>query len=254
MWRNAIGMLAILSVGGLSVAAHAIDIKVFGDENYPPVIYRESAGQAGGVLPEVLRYVAKATGKPIELQLFPWKRSYTNAEMGLGGVIGVSKTDARMALFDFSEPIYEDNISVVVLRGHEFPFTGLADLKGKLIGTQLGASFGTEVDAAIDGGRIQVERELSHVSRMKKLLHGRIDAAFIGNGQVGLEGLIASDPELAANRDKFVALPTPLARDPLYLAFRKSMLMTSYLAEFNRALAEARSKHLLPGLAPLNKN
>jgi ABC-type amino acid transport substrate-binding protein len=153
-----------------------------------------------------------------------------------------------MKIFDFSAPIYDDSINVVVLKGKEFPFNSLADLEGKIIGVQSGASYGSEVDAAIQSGKLTVEADQGHISRLNKLLHGRIEAAFIGNGQRGLQALLESDTRLAANKDQFVVLPRQLAHDLLYLGFAKTMNKQVLLENFNRWLIEAQENQTIDQL------
>ena len=101
----------------------------------------------------------------------------------------------------------------------------------------MGGIYGDEVDKTIADGVFVVDRDPNQVSRMRKLLAGRMDAALVGNGTAGLQLLIASDPEVSARHDMFVALPKPVARDPLYLAFAKTMNMKPALDRFNKALA-----------------
>lgn len=132
---------------------------IFGDENYRPVIYLDAQGKPAGLLAEVLSHFSAVSGEPISLRLYPWKRAYAGALSAQGGVIGMSKTSVRLALFDYSAPIYDDNINVVVLKGREFPFASLEDLEGRKIGVQLGASYGSDGDAAIGAGRIIVEAD-----------------------------------------------------------------------------------------------
>lgn len=241
-----LSLLLLCFAGSLSSASE--EVVIFGDNDYRPVIFRDAEGNSAGILSEVLRQFAKDSGMQLSLKLYPWKRAYTNAETGLGGVIGVSRTPERMKLFDFSAPIYDDSINVVVLKGKEFPFKSLADLKGKVIGVQSGASFGGKVDAAIQSGLLTVEVDQGHISRLNKLLHGRIEAAFIGNGQRGLQALLESDRRLAANKDQFVVLPRPLAHDPLYLAFAKSMNKQALLKSFNRWLIKAQANQTIDQL------
>ncbi|HLD67600.1 MAG TPA: transporter substrate-binding domain-containing protein [Pseudomonas sp.] len=243
--------LLLVFLGLLNLECRAEALKIFGDENYSEVIYLAPQGQARGLLPELLTYYAKASGTPIEVQLSPWKLAYSSALAGRGGVIGLSRNREREALFDYSEPVYYDDIGIVVLQGREFAFDELEDLRGKKIGAQLGASFGAEVDQAIDEGVITLERDQRHVARLKKLLHGRIDAAFIGNGRDGLNWLITSDEQLQTQRHRFVLLPRPLTRDPLYLGFAKAMGKRALLDEFNRVLREGRSRGELPRLEQL---
>lgn len=242
-------LLALLGLLALECRAEAL--KIFGDENYSEVIYRAPQGEARGLLPELLAYYGKTTGTPIDIQLSPWKLAYSSALAGRGGVIGLSRNKEREALFDYSEPVYYDDIGIVVVQGREFAFDKFEDLRGKKIGAQLGASFGAAVDQAIEEGVITLERDQRHVARLKKLLHGRIDAAVIGNGRDGLNWLIESDEQLQAQRHRFVMLPKPLARDYLHLAFAKALGKRALLDEFNRVLREGRSRGELPRLEQL---
>ncbi|GAA5175639.1 hypothetical protein GCM10025771_08340 [Niveibacterium umoris] len=225
---------AALLLAGL---AHGADdaLVVFGDDNYPPIIWAEN-GEPRGELPRILSEVEALLGKRFTLQQSPWRRAYESALAGKGGVIGVSLTSERQKLFDFSDPIYDDNINVIVLRGHEFAFRALEDLNGKKLGGQLGASYGEAFDTALQNRSLVVDRDTSQIQRLRKLLAGRIDAALIGNGHAGLDATIAADPELLRNRDRFVALERPLAIDRLYLAFPKSMQAGELLQQFNAAL------------------
>lgn len=241
--------LLLLSLSG--TCSQAEEVLIFGDENYRPVIYLDQHQQPAGLLIDVLTHYTQVTGTPVQVRLYPWKRAYTAAENAQGGVIGLSRTAERLVLFDYSDAIYDDTINVVVRKGHEFSFSSLEDLRGKKIGVQLGASYGSTVDEAIRAGTLQVEADQTHVARLLKLLHGRLDAAFLGNGQLGLDTILGSDAELARHRDEFLILEQPLTHDPLYLGFAKSMGMQAFLADFNRALAQAQAEQRIPGLAPV---
>lgn len=218
-----------------SASAHAETLLVYGDDSYPPVIYSAS-GKPSGVLANLLRQAGERTGDTYELQLSPWKRAYEMARAGRGAVVGVSRTAERLVQFDFSEPLYFDDIQIVVKKGHEFPFNQLSDLKGKTVGGALGASYGETVDAAIKNGLFKVDQDKGQNGRLHKLLSGRVDAAFIGNGTEGFDMAVRDDAELQARREEFVVLATPLARDPLYLATAKSMDKKALLERFNHAL------------------
>jgi ABC-type amino acid transport substrate-binding protein len=226
----------------LSAAAHADDLMVFGDDAYAPVIFQRQGGQPDGVLVRLLKRAEAFSGDRYHLQLLPWKRAYEMARRGEGGLIGVSYTQERAALFDFSKPVYDDDIRVVTLKGHEFPFNDLADLKGRLLGGVIGASYGERVDQAIAAGTLQIDRDIGQVGRLRKLLIGRLDAALIGNGQAGFEAVLASSPELLAKREQFVLLSRPLTRDVLHLAFPRQMDKSAALARFDAAMDKIRKE------------
>lgn len=235
---QALGLaLAALPMGLRAQAARSLVI--FGDDSYPPVIHA-AQGRPKGFLVEVLERVEPRLQARFDIQLMPWKRAYVLALRGQGGLIGVSRNQEREGLFDFSRPIYNDDIRIVVLKGQAFAFKELADLRGRRIGGVSGASYGERVDAAIREGLIQVDRDIGQVSRLRKLLAGRLDAAFIGNGERGFEWQLGSHPELQEHRDKFELLPVPLTSDPLHLAFPKAMQQRDFLAAFDQLTKELK--------------
>jgi polar amino acid transport system substrate-binding protein len=234
--RNACGgVLAALLLTLVSGPALAEKLVIYGDDAYAPVIYAKQ-GQAAGILPALFARLSRSTGDSYELVLVPWKRALQEAGRGQGGITGVSWNSERAKLFDFSEPIYDDDIQLVVLNGSNFVFAELRDLQGKTLGGLFGASYGEDVDKAIEAGLFRVDRDPSQIARLKKLLLGRVDIAIVGNGLAGFEQLLAADAQLSANRHKFKLLPRPLVRDPLHLAFAKSALMKPALERFDKAL------------------
>lgn len=239
----------------LGTAAHAETLLIYGDDSYPPVVYSE-AGKPTGILVDILRKVSARTGDTYEVRLFPWKRAYEHARAGHAAVVGVSKTAERTAQFDFSDPIYFDDIQIVVKKGREFAYAQLSDLKGKTVGGVLGASYGDVVDTAIKEGLFKMDQDTGQKGRLHKVLLDRVDAAFIGNGTEGFDMVVRSDPELQARRAELVVLNTPLTRDPLHLAAAKSMGKKALIERFNTGLREVLKGNVirLPGKDAKAKN
>jgi ABC-type amino acid transport substrate-binding protein len=248
------GCLAVLVACG-AIAVHAETLLVYGDDSYPPVVYSAN-GKPAGILVDILRKVSERTGDTYEVRLFPWKRAYERARAGHAAVVGVSKTAERAAQFDFSDPIYFDDIQIVVKKGREFAYTQLSDLKGKTVGGVLGASYGDVVDAAIKEGLFKIDQDTGQKGRLHKLLLDRVDAAFIGNGTEGFDMVLRSDPDLQARRADLVVLSTPLTRDPLHLAVAKSMGKKALVERFNAGLREVLKGNAakLPGKDAKVKN
>lgn len=221
----------------VSAAYGANEIDVSGDDNYPPIIFLNQQ-QPDGALPAILNEIGKQTGLRFRLQLYPWKRAYQTAVSGKSGLIGVSRNQEREQLFDFSEPLYFDDINLIAIKSRPVNFNSFDDLQNRRIGAQNGASFGEQADKEIAARHIELERDDSASSRLKKLLAGRLDLAIIGNGRAGLELLLKSDAMLNASRDQFVILARPLNQDPLYLAFPKAMKMQATLARINQAVLQ----------------
>lgn len=236
LWRRIrAALVALLAVAPLY--AWAETLLVYGDDSYAPVIHLDkTTRKPAGFLVDLLARAQAYSGDTYVVEVMPWKRAYVMAQRAQAGLIGVSLTQDRAAQFDFSRPIYNDDIHVVVQRGREFPFQGLADLRGKLIGGVIGASYGETVDRAIAEGLFRMDRDVGQTSRLRKLLAGRLDGALVGNGLRGFEAVVRSHPELLAQRDQLVLLPVPVARDPLHLAFAKSMGKAEALARFDAAM------------------
>lgn len=205
--------IVLLVLGTALGASQAETLVVLGDHAYAPIIYTLNEKPAG-LLPAILE---------------------------------------RAKSFDFSKPIYDDDIHIVTLKTKTFPYAKLEDLKGKTIGGINGASYGDEVDKAIASGLFVVDRDVGQAGRLRKLLAGRLDAAFIGNGLAGFDAAVTSQEELSNNRAQFVVLPVPLARDPLYLAFPKSMNKRDALNRFDAALEKLRQSGELKKLATTEK-
>jgi ABC-type amino acid transport substrate-binding protein len=210
-------------------------LRVYGDDKYAPIVHLKN-GKPGGYLVELLRRAEALTGDRYDIELMPWKRAYELAKRGEAGLLGVSLTQERLQWFDYSEPLYQDSIHLVVRRSQVFRFERLADLQGKVIGGVTGASYGDEVDQAIRDGLFTMERDLGVAPRLRKLLLGRMDGAFVGNGLAGYEQVLASDPTLNAQRDDLLLLPKPVTTDPLYLAFPKALRQQAALQRLNQAL------------------
>ena len=231
--------IVLLVLGAALGASQAETLVVLGDHAYAPVIYSQN-GKPAGLLPAILERASALTGDHYDLRLSPWKRAYELAARGEGEVVGVSFNQERARQFDFSKPIYDDDIHIVTL-------------KTKTIGGISGASYGDEVDAAIASGVFAVDRDVGQAGRRRKLLAGRLDAAFIGNGLAGFDGVVSSEDELRNNRAQFVVLPTPLTHDPLHLAFPKSMNKRDALNRFDAALEKMRQSGEWKNLARTGK-
>jgi len=117
-----------------------------------------------------------------------------------------------------------------------------------VLGGNVGASYGTEVDAAIAAGLFTVDRDANQANRLRKVLARRMDGALIGNGEVGLLAVLHSDSELWAARDQLTTLERPLTRDPLFVAFPLSLKQHDLLEKLNAAFQRLRASGALARL------
>jgi ABC-type amino acid transport substrate-binding protein len=228
--------------------AQARDLLIVGNNYAVPKIYTE-ADQPRGMLVDILRYADAAMPEHnLIVHLYPWARAYWMAESGQAGIVGLSWTSERQQRFDYSEALFYDEVIVVVRHADAFAFGGIDDLAGRRIGLGAGGSFGEEFEQARRRGVFHVDEDNGPVSRLKKLLAGRIDAALINPGLAGLRRAIAQDPELTRHAAEILALPQPLKRDANYLGFHKSLDMDEFLTEFNAVIRRGYENGDIPRL------
>jgi ABC-type amino acid transport substrate-binding protein len=240
-----IAILAV-SLGLHAGATRGETMVVVGGDNFAPTTYLNH-GVPAGTLVDILNRVSKKTGDVYEIRLFPWTRAYELATRGESAILGISITPQRLQTFDFSDPLYYNELQLVVAKGKAFPFTRLQDLKGRSLGGGLGVSYGADVDAALTAGLFTLERDTDASIRLQKVLSGQLDAAIIGHGMPGLDSIVKGHPRLRSRQEELAVLPRPLDRNPLYLATAKSMQKRELLERFNKALAELqRSGELTP--------
>tara|TARA_R110001599_G_scaffold79280_2_gene214848 strand:- start:1843 stop:2634 length:792 start_codon:yes stop_codon:yes gene_type:complete len=229
----------LLLIGSaLSVCVFAEVVTIFGNENKQPKVYVENK-QNKGVLVDIIQCVEQHTSLAMNVHLLPWQRAYNSALVLQGGVMGLSMTNERLKIIDYSEVMFFDDVMLVVKKGKEFNYSSIEDLKGKRVGGQRGGKYGEQFSQAINVV-FTLDEDDSSTSRLKKLLYDRIDVAVVSPGKIGVLEVINRDPLLVKNKNKFSILPMPLKRDPNYLGFSKGMNMRPFLVEFNKGLEQCK--------------
>lgn len=218
----------------------AEEIRITGNEARAPKIFNDRNGAAQGILVEIMRHVQQETGYNFTYTLYPWARAYKSAVNGEAGIIGLSVSKERQAIFDYAnEPLFYDELVLVVKAGKEFPFSSISDLTGKSIGVCRGCSYGEAYEQAVRDKVFEPVQGDTPTAQLAMLLVDRIDAVLIPVGRAGLEDALrgkSAGIDLLKHRDKFVILPKPFARDPNYLAFAKSMEKRKLLARVDQVL------------------
>lgn len=229
----------VLASLAFSVFARAETILITSGDSFAPLVYA-SNGKPAGLLPRILELASRHSGDTYELRLFPWKRALSVAERSEMGILGLPYTAERARIFDYSTTLYDNAIYVVTRADSAIDYRRLEDLNGKVVGAFNGESFGEAVDKAVAKGLFIIEVDGSNTGRMMKVLAGRLDAAFLAGGVIGLDTAIRQDASLAAQRKKFRVHEQPLVHDPLHLAFHKNMKLKEALVRFDKAMATIR--------------
>ncbi len=226
--------LMFLCVYGL---AYGDELLIIGDDSSPPKYYLEN-GTPKGFIVDIVVWCLQDMKEPYTVKLYPWKRAYQMALGGEGAIIGLSINSERLKIFDYSEPLYYDDLIVVVKKGKEFPFQSIPDLKGKIIGVSRGTSYGDVFDQAVADKIFTIYEVTQQVQAVKMVAADRLDAILIGPGKFGLQKVIATQDQV--RMDEFSILPVPFKRDTKHLGILKSLKMQDFLTRFNAALKKGQ--------------
>ena len=207
--------LMLLQLISVPLNVHAVDsIKINTYTDYPPYLYHEEGQQTGGLYMRIVDLTLKAIDQPYTVETLPFKRGIYQAAAGDGIIIGILKTDQRMETLDFSEPFYQERVSVFFNQQHSPLIKTIDKLDGLSIGTLLGWSYGTEFDQAkannqffTKDGKLEQNLYLLAKGRLDAVIHSELSAVYILN-KTGL-------------KDKVILGSEPLALANIYIAVKK---------------------------------
>ena len=108
------------------------------DDNYPPYVFRDAAGNLKGILPDQWALWSKKTGVGVDLRAMEWGKAQQFMREGQADVLDTAfLTDERKQLYDFTPPYAEITVPVYAHKS----LGGLADiasLKGFNVGVKAG--------------------------------------------------------------------------------------------------------------------
>jgi polar amino acid transport system substrate-binding protein len=205
------------------------------DESNPPFMYANESSEAAGLYPLIINEVFGRMGVLVELQAVPWRRAILLSERGETGIGGLYFNTPRSLIYDYSDALYSETISVYIRKEDEERFRRLEDLRGMTIGTIFGWSYGDDFDGAVADGTYLAESAASDEANFGKLVSGRIDSmlALAQSGDFMIRRL--------GIEDQVIRLEVPIAVNETYIAFAKSAALTDLIRRFNLELAALRA-------------
>ncbi|OUS26909.1 hypothetical protein A9Q99_16995 [Gammaproteobacteria bacterium 45_16_T64] len=207
------------------------------DQAYPPYMYT-SNGNVMGLYPVLISAVFERMGYRAEAKGYPWKRALHLGEVGKSGIGGIYMNEERVKIYDYSDPLYDEELVVYVQKGKEFSFNDVADLRGKKVGLNYGWSYGDAIDRARESGVFVSDDSVrNNVANFKKLVGGRIDCFVVD--ELAARKIIAEQ----GLEDKVVRLDSAISINSGYLVFSKNRNDQELLADFNRTLQIMRDEH-----------
>lgn len=150
---------------------------------YPPFESRNDiSGELEGFDIDLAKALAAELGLKLELHDAEWQGLIPSLNKGDFDVLitGMNVTEERAKNVDFTEPYYQLQ-DVVVVRQDNIDISSTDDLRGKLVGVQIGTA--SELRAAraeTEHGFAELRRYNYNPEAFLDLEHGRIDAVVVG--------------------------------------------------------------------------
>lgn len=197
-------LLSLISISLNVKATESITVNAYTD--HPPYLYYED-GQQTGLYMHIVALTLKAINQPYSVQTLPFKRGLYQTELGDGIMIGILKTDQRMQTLDFSEPFYQEKVSIYSNKKQTPLIKTLDELDGLSIGTLLGWSYGAKFDKAkaenrffVKNGKLETNFFWLSKGKLDAMVHSELSAIYIIN-KLGLNDkvFLASEPLALAN-------------------------------------------------------
>lgn len=150
--------------------------KVGIDTTYPPFEFQEG-DEYKGIDVDLIRAIAKDQGFEIELE--PMDFSGIIPAMQAGeldiAIAGMSITEDRKKVVDFSEPYFEAGLSLVVADGNS-DITSLEDLKGKTVAVKKGTTGADFAEQNKDKYGYEIVQVNDSTSMFQEVANGTADA------------------------------------------------------------------------------
>ena len=179
----AAGELATVEAGKLTMATNA---------TFPPYEMTTDAGEFEGIDIETAQAIADKLGLELQIDDMDFDAALLSVQQGKADIVmaGVTVTDERKAVMDFSDSYATGIQSIIVPEGSDIASPD--DLAGKKIGTQRGTTgyiyctddFGEDAVVAYDSG----------LTAVQALNNGQVDAVVIDNAPA--KEYVAANPGL----------------------------------------------------------
>ncbi|WP_417234420.1 amino acid ABC transporter substrate-binding protein/permease [Arthrobacter sp.] len=126
-----------------ATSSSAVEGKTFvigTDTTFAPFEFRDTSGELTGIDMDILRAIAKDQGFKVEIRSLGFNaalQALTSDQVD-GVIAGMSITDERKQVYDFSEPYFESGVQMAVAKDND-DIKGYEDLKGKTVTAKTGA-------------------------------------------------------------------------------------------------------------------
>lgn len=181
-------LISAMALGlGMSATAPAQDtVSAVTDPSFVPFeMMDKETGEMVGFDMDILREVADRAGFDIDLRTMDFNGIIPAVQTGNAdlAIAGITITDEREKVVDFSDPYYDSGLRILVPAGNE-SIDELSDLEGKRIGTKIGSTSYDYLQKNL-GDSAEIKPYPGSADMYLALMGGSVDAVFYDAPNVG---------------------------------------------------------------------
>jgi polar amino acid transport system substrate-binding protein len=186
---------------------------------------------------QMLKLIGQSARIEWQIDSVPWARVLLMVERGQALAFGVSRSASRELLFEFSQPVFDNHVWMVVRRDRSLTYKSLADLRGRTLCVTRGISYGSAFEAAKQGAVFRVEQvDGDLAARTRMLVAGRCDLMLTSHRNPqpwAVEKVLRQESGYAAG---IAVLPTPMQVDPVHFVAARGHQLARLLPRLNAAM------------------
>ncbi len=202
------------------------------DDSFPPMGFRDSAGNIVGFDIDLAKEAAKRMGVEARFKPVDWDGVILSLQKGDIDLIwnGMTITDSRKEKINFSD-VYLANRQIIVVRG-DSTIANKADLAGKVVGLQMGSSSEEALagDAATSKTLKDVKKYSNNIEALLDLAAGRTEAVVVDE--------IVGRYYIAKKPGEYKVIKDDFGSESYGVGVRKEDV--AFLAELNRVMTEMK--------------
>lgn len=171
--KRATFLLTIIGLFPSSAFTQTQVVKIAAGE-WPPFIGEELEGF--GHIGKIITDVFSSQGYKVEFHFYPWKRAYKQAREGKYVATAVWMfSNERTRHFRYSSPVAQEEFVFFHRKDVPFEWQSLSDLQGMHLGGGLGYSYGADLDAQLNTGKITITRADNPSKALEWLKYRRVE-------------------------------------------------------------------------------
>ncbi|KXS38233.1 MULTISPECIES: transporter substrate-binding domain-containing protein [Modicisalibacter] len=184
---KSLSLASALTLGlGLSAVSQAETVNAVTDPSFVPFeMMDKDSGEMIGFDMDILREVADRAGFDINLRTMDFNGIIPAVQTGNAdlAIAGITITDEREKIVDFSDPYYDSGLRILVSAGDD-SVKELSDLEGKRIGTKIGSTSYDYLQKHL-GDKAEIKPYPGSADMYLALMGGSVDAVFYDAPNVG---------------------------------------------------------------------